>query len=113
MEEVLGQATTLSPDRSHLLAFIAETPLENPAAVMLIELPLRSSELVKRIPINDEFMPGTLAFLSVDPDEIAMTLCRADQMPTHLWHPTARYRLIALMLHRFGHDATIRALSQK
>jgi len=112
-EEILGKGTALTADSSHLLAFIAETPLENPAAVMSIELPYTFAEIENRTPVDDELMPGTLESLSLDPDQIAMALCTEDQTSSRRWHPTARYRLLALMLHRFGPAATISALKRR
>lgn len=111
VEEILGQGINLVPNRSHLLAFIAETPLGNPAAVMLIELPLAYSDLTDRTPLDEEFMPDTQDSLPLDPNRIASVLCNVDRISARCWHPTARYRLLALMLHRFGQDATIRALN--
>jgi hypothetical protein len=110
-EEILGRGINLVPEKSHLLAFIAETPLGNPAAVMMIEVPLAYSDLADRTPLDTEFMPDTQEPLPLDPDRIASVLCNADRISARSWHPTARYRLLALMLHRFGQDATIRALN--
>lgn len=99
-EEITPAAREYALDHFHVLAVVLETPILNPAVVVLAHLPLVLAELPTHAP-SDELSVADHWAIRGDVGAVRAALKYAP--PHHgSWHPTARYRLLLAAAHMFG-----------
>lgn len=95
-----------------LLAVVLEAPLENPAIVASLSLPLSLDELLDRGMGSTELQAGSVRGLRMgftQGGELEQPNS-ADLPDRGDWHPTARYRLVVSVEQRFGTEQARRLL---
>ena len=105
-----------------LLSVVLEHGIFNPAIVAFGTIPYSSDDLLDArcgLPNEQaETESARIEFVPLELDALAsVTVDQKVRLPpgtTTLgkWHPTARYRLVAAMVYRFGVEETLRALHQ-
>jgi hypothetical protein len=107
----------IGPDSCRLLAVVLESRILNPALIAYLRVPLSSAEIHRQWQMSRQQTADpeaeALDFIPLDLDALARLALSerwVGRTGTGLWHPTSRYRIIAVMLAEFGADRTERAL---
>lgn len=90
----------------HVVAVALEWPIINPAVVVYCTVGASLEELRAGASVCEEI--GTVEGISDTPELIAANASGLGISPN--WHPTARYRLVCALAHKFGSDTSRDAL---